>query len=124
MVYFRTRLHVGIIPNEQISRDLHQRLSEQFFLEYTDHIEHLYWSFFFFENEQDGEPVILRDEEPSSDEDLTDDELRNYLLFEEPNGSMLTAKAHVFPDSILCIAQVRYIPPVLLKCGTERRPCF
>ena len=28
VVYFRTPVHVGITPNEQISRDLHQRLSE------------------------------------------------------------------------------------------------
>ena len=30
VVYFRTRLHAGIIANEQMSRDLHERLSEQF----------------------------------------------------------------------------------------------
>ena len=41
IVYFRTRLHVGIIPKEQISRDMHQRLSELFLLKYAGRTEHL-----------------------------------------------------------------------------------
>ena len=39
LVYFRTRLHVGITPNEQISRDLHHRLSELCLLECAGHAE-------------------------------------------------------------------------------------
>ena len=43
MVYFLTGVHVGIIPNEQISRYLHQRLSELFLLECAGHTEHPDW---------------------------------------------------------------------------------
>ena len=43
VMYVRTRLHVGIIPNEQISRDPHQRLSELFFVKHGGHTEHLDW---------------------------------------------------------------------------------
>ena len=45
---------MGIIPNEQISRYLHQRVSELFLLTYAGHI----LSGSFLENEEDGEPVI------------------------------------------------------------------
>ena len=43
--FFRARLHVGIIPSEQIHRNLHQRLSELFLLEYAGHTEHLDWKY-------------------------------------------------------------------------------
>ena len=44
LVYFRTRLHVDITPNEQISRDLHQRLPELFFFKYySGFSEHPDW---------------------------------------------------------------------------------
>ena len=36
------------------------------------------------ENEHDEEPVLMLDEEQFKDESLTDDELTNHLLFEEP----------------------------------------
>ena len=60
VVYCRTRLHVGIIPNEQIGRDLQQRLSELFLLQHVGHTEHLDWTY--------GESVILREEETFSGE--------------------------------------------------------
>ena len=43
LVYFRSGLHVGIIPHQQISRDLHQKLSELFLLEHAAHSEHPFW---------------------------------------------------------------------------------
>ena len=43
VVLFLTRLHVGIIPKEHIRRDLHQRLSERFFLKHAGHTEHADW---------------------------------------------------------------------------------
>ena len=53
-------------------------------------------------SEQDGEPVLLRDEETLSGEGLTDGEWKNHLLLGESIGSMLTAKVHVFADSVFC----------------------
>ena len=44
------------------------------------------------EDEQEGEPVIVRDEQ-FSDEGLTDDEWKNHVLLEETIGSMVTAKS-------------------------------
>ena len=38
------------------------------------------------ENEQDGDPVMMRDEEQLSDEGLTDDEWKKHLFVEEPVG--------------------------------------
>ena len=35
VVYLRTRLHAGIIPNEQIRQDLHPRLLELFLLKHA-----------------------------------------------------------------------------------------
>ena len=43
VVYFRTRLHVDIIQNEQISRDLQHRLSEQCLFEQARYNEHRDW---------------------------------------------------------------------------------
>ena len=43
MVFFRTRLHVGIIPNDQIRRYLHQGLSALFLVEYAGHTEPPDW---------------------------------------------------------------------------------
>ena len=40
VVFFRTSLHVCINPNWQISRDVHQMLSELFLPEYAGHTEH------------------------------------------------------------------------------------
>ena len=36
-------MHVGIIPNEQVRRDLHQRLAERSLLKYAGHTEHPDW---------------------------------------------------------------------------------
>ena len=49
------------------------------------------------ENEQDGEPVIVRDTEPFSDEGLTDGEWKHLLLEES-----ITAQVNVFSDSVFC----------------------
>ena len=43
VVYLRTRLHVGIIANEQIRQDFHERLSELFLLRHAGHTEHPDW---------------------------------------------------------------------------------
>ena len=43
VLYFRTRLHVGIIPDKQIRRGSHQRLSELFLFRYAGHTEHPKW---------------------------------------------------------------------------------
>ena len=59
----RTRLHVGIIPNEQ-------RLSEVCFLKHAGILNILTVSL--LENEQDEEPVVVHNEEHLSDEGLTD----------------------------------------------------
>ena len=53
-------------------------------------------------NEQSEKPVILRDESRYSSEGLTDDQLQHHASFEEPRESALTAKAHVFSDSVFC----------------------
>ena len=45
VVNFRTRLHVGIVSNAQISRNLHQRLSDLFLLVYAGHTEHPDWQY-------------------------------------------------------------------------------
>ena len=58
VVYLRTGLHVGISPHEQISRDLHQNYS---FSNTQETLKILTGST--LENEQDGEPVVLHDEE-------------------------------------------------------------
>ena len=54
------------------------------------------------QNEQGGEPAVVRDEERFSGECLTDGEWKNHLLLEEPTESMLYAKVHVFSDSVFC----------------------
>ena len=54
------------------------------------------------EDEQDGEPVLMRDEEQYSEDHLTDGEWKQHILFEEPIGSMLTAEVRVFSDSVVC----------------------
>ena len=54
------------------------------------------------ENEQDGEQVVLRDEERFSGEGLTDDAWNNHLLLEELIGSMLTTRVRVFSNSVFC----------------------
>ena len=46
VVYFRTRLRVGIIQNEQICPDFLQRLSEPFLLRHAGHTEHPDWKYF------------------------------------------------------------------------------
>ena len=70
-------------------------MSELFLLEYADEV--------FLKNEQDGEAVMLRDEETCSGKCWTDGEWENHLLLEEPIGGMLTAKLHVFSGSVFCI---------------------
>ena len=54
------------------------------------------------ENEQDGDPVVVRDGEQFPGGCLADGERENHLSLEDPIGSMLTAKVHVFSDSVLC----------------------
>ena len=73
LVNFRTRLHVGIVPTEQISRDLHQRLSDLFLLEYAGPTEHILTGSL-VDNEKHGEPIMTRNEEHFSDEGLIDGE--------------------------------------------------
>ena len=51
-------------------------------------------------NEQDEPTVVISYEQQFSAEGLTDDSWNNHLLLEEPIGSMLTAKAHVFSDTV------------------------
>ena len=46
VVHLRIRLHVGIIPNEQARRDLHQRLPALLFLKHARHPEHFNWKSF------------------------------------------------------------------------------
>ena len=93
------RVHVGI-PNEQIRRDLHQRVSELFLCKYAGYSEHPDWQS--SEHEQDEDPVILRDEETIPRKGLADGEWNHHLLLEEPSGSMLTATVHIFSDSVFC----------------------
>ena len=59
------------------------------------------------------EPVILHDGWEFSGEGLKNDEWKSHLFFEEPIGGMLTAKLHVFSDSVFC-TEVRWIQPVFL----------
>ena len=80
VVYFRTRLVVGIIP-QRISRNLYQRLSEPILVKHAGYYEHL------------------------SDEGLTDG-WKNHLLLEWPLGSMLTANGHVLSDSVFAQAML------------------
>ena len=61
----------------------------------------------------------MRDEEQFSDECLTDGEFQNPLLLEEPIGSMLTVKAHVFSDSVFCAGPWRIGPNLCLKIGKK-----
>ena len=42
-----------------------------------------------------------------SGEGLTDDGWTNRLLHEEPTGRLLTAKVHVFSDSVRCTVQAQ-----------------
>ena len=42
-VYLRMRVHVGIIPNEPNSCDVHHRLSEQFLYKYAGYAQYLDW---------------------------------------------------------------------------------
>ena len=58
-------------------------------------------------NEQDERPIVVRDEVEFSGEGLPGDQWGNHLLFEEPMGSMLISKVHVFSDSLSVQAQVR-----------------
>ena len=79
MVYFRTGLHVGIIPNEQISRYTCISGCQNYSFSNTQDILNILTGSF-LENEWDGEPAILRDEERCSGECLTDGEWKNHLL--------------------------------------------
>ena len=74
---FSHAIACGYHSNEQISGDLQRRLSELFHLEYeidvyTYMLNILIGSL--LENEQDGEPVIVHDDETFSCECLTDGE--------------------------------------------------
>ena len=95
MVYFRTRTHVGIIPDEQTSRDLHQRLSEPFLLEHAGILNILTGSH--LEDEQDGDTVIMRDEQ-FSDERLTDGEWKTIYYSSSRLGGSLdsTSASEIF----------------------------
>ena len=68
----------GIIPHEQISGDLHQRFSELCNLNTQEILNILTRSL--LDHEQDGEPVVLRDEERFSGECLTDGKKKNLSL--------------------------------------------
>ena len=109
MVYLRTRLHLGIIPNEQISRDL-QRWSELSFGNTQDILNISIGSV--LEHEQDEEPVIKRDETQFSDEGLTDGEWKKHLLLEELIGSMFSAKVRVFSNSMFCTSATLQVSPI------------
>ena len=55
------------------------------------------------EDELSEEPVILHDGGQFSDDVLTNDEWKSHVFLEEPNWkAMLTARVHVFSDSIFC----------------------
>ena len=75
---------VGIIRNEQISRDVHQRLSEQSFLRLLEVLLKM----------SRTENQLLR---TTKNEGLTDDEWKNHVLLEELFGNMLTAKSACLP---------------------------
>ena len=56
LVYFRGRLHEGIFHHEQVSEDLHQRLSELYVPARIRQDKKLQGN---LEHEQDGEPVVV-----------------------------------------------------------------
>ena len=62
----------SILANEQISGELHQRLSELFSSHTQDMLNILTGSL--LQTEQHGEPVVVHDEEKFSGECLTDEE--------------------------------------------------
>ena len=72
------------------------------------------------DNEQDGEPVILQDEEQFPDEGLTDDEWNHHLLLEEPTGSMFTTNVQVFSDSVFCTGRGALDPVSASKSWDEK----
>ena len=87
---------------------MYQRVSDQLSLSLSNTQEHLNILFrSLVENEQSEEPVILRYEGRFSGEGLTDDGWTNRLLHEEPTGRLLTAKVHVFSDSVRCTVQAQ-----------------
>ena len=73
------------------------RLSELFLLGYAAFSEHPDWQS--FENEQDGEPVFVRDEETLSGEGLTDGEWKNSYISRRVDWKRAYCKMHVFSDS-------------------------
>ena len=99
MVYFRTCLLVGITPSRSVETGV-RGCHDYSFSDPQDLLNILTASL--LENEQGGEPDILRGEERCSGECLTDGEWKDHPLLGGPFGSMLTARVHVFSDSVFC----------------------
>ena len=66
----------------------------------------------------DNHLVVLRDEGRFSGQCVTGGERKNKLLLEEPVGSMLTSKVHVFSDSVFCTGPGALKAEAVMKSDT------
>ena len=68
------------------------------------------------EDDEKEKPVILHDGRSCRGEGLANDEWESHLLLEDPTGSILTAKVHLFMDTQFIVQVVlHWIQPVLLS---------